>query len=138
MLLQEANELVAHIPDENLDLVSYQMCSQHVLDVMFDKLEDDVESAMVMAMRRMASSPMAAGVVGQMFELYLLRIFLPKGGRVAVAQFDKGEQNLSEAHHVAPSILGLVHESLNSTGHGRMGVSSAVGNASDTCMQVMA
>ena len=94
MPLQDANQIVAHIPDENLNLICYEVCSLYVLNAVFDKRGNDVESVLISAIQRLASSSLAAGLVGQMFELYLLRYFLPKGGSVTIARFDQGEQTI--------------------------------------------
>ncbi len=92
VLLQEANEILVHIPDANLDLECYAMCSPYAVNALFAKLKDDRENVLLSYMESLASSSTAKGLVGQMFELYLLRFFLPKGGPVMVAQFDQGEQ----------------------------------------------
>ena len=94
MLLQGANEVVAQIPDANLDLACYQMCSQYVLNAAFDKLGDDAENLLLWSMTHLSCSLRAAGLVSQMFVLYLLRFFLPKGGPVMVTRFDQGEQTV--------------------------------------------
>lgn len=90
--VQDADQVVAHIPDEDLDLVCYKMCSRYVLSALFEKVGDDAENVLLRSMRRLASSPWAAGLVDQMFEHYLLCFFLPRGGSVMVARFDQGEQ----------------------------------------------
>lgn len=92
MVLQEVNQILAHIPDSNLDLDYYEMCSQRVVEAIFGRLEEGMENVWLSAIERMASSPLATGLADQMFELYLLSFFLPKGGPVMVGQFDQGEQ----------------------------------------------
>lgn len=106
--VQVANQILAHIPDEDLNLKGYAFSSQYIAQEVIHRAGQDTEDLLLKLLSGLASSSFATGMRGQLFEIFLLQYFLPRGGNVTVADFDDGElcrSCFSGYWHCLPRIL---------------------------------
>lgn len=82
------------ITDEHLDLDCYAFSLQYVAEEVIRLAAEQAENTLLQMLDSLAFSSLAKGLRGQLFELYLLRYFLPTGGTVTVAGFDPGKHRL--------------------------------------------
>ena len=92
MLLQVANQILAHIPDAQMKLEHYAFCSLYVAEEVLKKAAEGAQSIVIQMLDQLAGRPYAAGFRGQLFELYLNTFFWAAGGSTQIATFDSGEQ----------------------------------------------
>ena len=99
--LQVAAQLIAHVPDANLELQGYEFCSEEIAREAFEfqrsKSVQDLEQILV----ELAHYPMAASMRGQLFEQYVLRVAVPQGCTVEVIDFETRTPLLSPCMSVS-------------------------------------
>ena len=91
MRTQESNQIVAHYADANLDLTSYGFSSQDIAQEVVAKAAKDAEDILIRVMGGLLYNTRGVALCGQLFEVYMLVFFFPRGGTVTVADFAPSE-----------------------------------------------
>ena len=92
--VQEPNQILAHVANTDLNLEHYAFSSQYVAEQIIQRAGKQAETLLLQMLDSLAPWSYTEGLRAQLFELYLLRYFLPTGGTVTVAGFDPGEHRL--------------------------------------------
>ena len=90
--MQESNRVLAHIANEDLNLLYYEVCSQYVAHQVLEQQGEAAEAVLLKVLDDLKRGEFGAGMRCNFFEIYLTRFWLPSGGEVTVATFDQGEQ----------------------------------------------
>lgn len=95
MSVQPVNEVLAHIPNADLDLDHYAFCSQHFAQEVIQQAGADAQKLLFQLLGTLALHQHAKGVHAQLSMTYKLTNSLPKRNSITVAQADQIMRSLA-------------------------------------------
>ncbi|KAK9800774.1 hypothetical protein WJX73_000320 [Symbiochloris irregularis] len=89
----ESNQILAHIPDEEMKRQHYELCSAYVAQQVVAELKQGAEDILLKLLEDLRTIKSGAGVRGNLFEVWLLNFFLLAGGEVTVARYEDAQRD---------------------------------------------